>query len=199
MRFGWITIALLLMGTAGAGLLLLPSQSGVSHAAALQDSDRPSLILGTVAGERGTSVTIPLYYKPGRGAAPRSLRLDVTFVSNSVKFAKAEKGIAAETQDFDLAVRAAELPPDNNIVRTRLSIDVAVADADNKKVLPEGLWAFLEFRIPPEAKPFSISLEPSSVSAADAAKKPVEVAAEAGKIIVSVPDEPLAGCFFFTH
>jgi len=162
-----------------------------------------NLILGTVAGLPGTTIAIPLYYQASHGSSIRSLHLEVEFVSNSVKFGQAEKGVASGQQDFDLAVAAQELPKDEKdekgLQHTRLSIDVTVADSDHTKTLPEGLWAFLNFRIPTDAKPFSISLNPVSTSAQDAAQKPVPVNAEAGKIIVSIPDEPLAGCFFFTH
>jgi hypothetical protein len=69
--------------------------------------------------------------------------MDVEFVSNSVKFMKAEKGTASTVQDFDLKVGSTELPPDaKNIHRTRLSIDLAVKDAGPKKGLPEGLLSF---------------------------------------------------------
>jgi hypothetical protein len=71
--------------------------------------------------------------------------------------------------------------------------------SDSKKSLPEGLLAFLNFTIPENAKPFSISLNPISISAEDVSKKNVEVAAEPGKVIVSIPDAPLAGRFFFSH
>ena len=40
---------------------------------------------------------------------------------------------------------------------------------------------------------------PDSLAAVGSSGKPVKMSAEAGKVIVSVPDEPLAGCFFFTH
>ncbi|MBI2819095.1 MAG: hypothetical protein HYX73_03875 [Acidobacteria bacterium] len=157
-----------------------------------------TVILGTVAGERGTSVAIPLYYESKDNAAIRSVHLDVDFISNNVKFSKAEKGIAAEMQDYDLKAEAEPLPNDDQgRSRTRIKIDVAVAEAG--KALPQGLWSYLEFLIPPEAKPFAISLNPASVSAKDVSEKPAQVVAEAGKVIVSVPAEPLAGCFFFAH
>ena len=178
-------------------------QRGAAQALGSKSSpqgESASLILGTVAGDRGSSVSIPLYYQPGKNPPLRTAHLEVEFVSNSVKFAKAEKGLAAETQDYDLAVDVKELPPDKKKVqRTRLGIDVSVAEADPQKSLPEGLWAFLNFRIPADAKPFSISLNPVSVSGQDTQKRKVDLAVEAGKIIVSVPDVPLVGCFFFNH
>ncbi len=185
-----------LQGIAAGVLLLFPALA----AAQASEARVPNLILGTVASDRGTTATVPLYYQPAEDTPIRSLHLEVDFVSNSVKFAKAEKGIAAEIQDYDLAVETEELPPnDQDLSRTRLKIDIAVVDSDSSKALPQGLWTFLDFRIPEDAKPFAISLTPASVSAQDEAGQPVEVTVEAGKVIVSVPDEPLVGCFFFTH
>ncbi len=185
-----------LQGIAAGVLLLFPALA----AAQASEARVPNLILGTVASDRGTTATVPLYYQPAEDTPIRSLHLEVDFVSNSVKFAKAEKGIAAEIQDYDLAVETEELPPnDQDLSRTRLKIDIAVVDSDSSKALPQGLWTFLDFQIPEDAKPFAISLTPASVSAQDEAGQPVEVTVEAGKVIVSVPDEPLVGCFFFTH
>jgi hypothetical protein len=165
-----------------------------------QDSKDASgnVILGTVAGERGTSVAIPVYYESKDNAAVRSVHLNVDFISNSIKFSKAEKGIAAEMQDYELTAQSEPLPDDDQgRSRTRIKIDVAVAESG--KALPQGLWSYLNFEIPPDARPFAVSLNPNSVSATDVSEKPVMVAAEAGKVIVSVPAEPLAGCFFFAH
>ena len=185
------------LGIAAGVLLLFPA---LAAAQASEARAPANLILGTVASDRGTTATVPLYYQPAEDTPIRSLHLEVDFVSNSVKFAKAEKGIAAEIQDYDLTVETEELPPnDQGLSRTRLKIDIAVVDSDSSKALPKGLWTFLEFRIPEDAKPFAISLTPASVSAQDEAGQPVEVTVEAGKVIVSVPDEPLVGCFFFTH
>ena len=190
------TTVLLLVADVHPTLAATPPSAAAQAAGAGQ----ANIILGTVAGDRGTTAAIPLYYQPAENTPIRSLHLEVDFISNSVKFSRAEKGIAAEIQDYDLTVEAEPLPDDDQgLSRTRLIIDVAVADGDPGKALPQGLWSFLEFRIPPEAKPFAISLTPASVSAQGASQQPVPVAAEAGKVIVSVPDEPLVGCFFFTH
>ena len=195
--------SMILPGIAGSLILLLPeTTSGLAVAQQRKTGQEsaPDLILGTVASERGTTVSIPIYYQPGKSGGLRSVHLEVDFVSNAVKFTKADKGLAAQAQDYTLTVAAKELPPDEKkITRTRLSMDVSVPEADSTNPLPEGLWAFLNFRIPPDAKPFSISLNPIAISAQDLSKKPAKVESEAGKIIVSVPDEPLVGCFFFTH
>ena len=186
-------------------LLLCP---GVIVAAAQQSkpasSTAPppggSLLVGTVASEVGTTAAIPLFYDPAKSGHIQSLHVVLDFVSNSVKFARAEKGVASEGLELNVKAEAAELPPDDKkIIHTRLTVDVSVSDGEPKKSLPEGLLAFLNFTIPENAKPFSISLNPISISAQDVSKKNVEVAAEPGKVIVSIPDAPLAGCFFFSH
>lgn len=174
------------------------AQSSASENA--RAAEAASLVLGTVASQPGSTATIPLYYKPLKNSPLRILHLEVEFVSNSVTFAKGEKGLASEVQDFDLTVQPEELPPDDKQVRrTRLRIDVSVLDPDSKKTLPEGLWAFLNFRVSANAKPFVVALNPTSISAQDPTQKPVKVGGEAGKIIVAVADDPMSACFFFNH
>jgi hypothetical protein len=170
-----------------------------SSALAQKTNTPPSFLLGTVPADPGVNVSVPLYFTPGAGQPIHSAHLEVEFVSNSVKFDKAEKGTASAVENFNLKVDSKNLPPDQNIQHTHLDIDMAVADADAKKSLPEGLLAFLNFQVPTNAKSFSIELKPVAFSALDAAKKPVKLAAESGKIIVSLPDVPMVGCFFFTH
>jgi hypothetical protein len=181
-----------------------PAKSAAKSGQPAGKSDASSsIVIGTVAAERGTTAAIPLYYQPAKNTSARSLHLVLDFVSNSIKFAKAEKGVAGEAQEFEITAEAKELPLDTKdekkIQHSQLTVDVSLPDSSTQKSLPEGLLAFLNFKVPDDAKPFSISLTPVSITAQDSAKKPVEVAAEAGKVIVSVPDEPLAGCFFFTH
>ncbi|HWP85215.1 MAG TPA: hypothetical protein VNN17_08495 [Terriglobia bacterium] len=173
-------------------LALVPLEGGAQPA-----SESPTLILGTVASDPGTTATIPLYYQGASAQALRSVHLEVEFVSNSVKFSRAQKGAAAQVQDFDLVVEEREQPPDDKgIRRSRLTINVSAPSA---AALPEGLWAFLDFSVPPDAKAFSIALNPVVALARDTNGAAVSVVAEAGKIIVAVPEAPLATCFFFTH
>jgi hypothetical protein len=177
--------------------------AGIWEALAQQSAgsdEPPSFILGTVSGDPGTTVGIPLYFNIGGGKPIRSAHVEVEFVSNSVKFVKADKGAASAVQDFDVTVDSKDLPPDDKkITRTQLTIDFAVKDADPKKSLPGGLLSFLNFNVPTDAKSFSIELNPQAVSAKDSAMAAVKVRGEAGKIIIALPDEPMAGCFFFAH
>jgi len=166
--------------------------------AGAQGAEGSAVILGTVASDPGTTASVPFYYSRGSGPSLRSLRLHVDFVSNSVKFAKADKGMAAETQDYDLAVEMEDLPAnERDLPRTRLKVAVTLLDATTS--IPEGLLAFLNFRIAPESKPFTILLQPADAEAQDTSQKPAPLAVEPGKVIIAGPDEPMPGCFIYTH
>ena len=192
LRCAALWIGLLSASLCAAGQEQKPSRSASAAAGG-------SLLIGTVASEVGTTAAIPIFYEPAKNGV-RSIRVVLDFVSNSVKFARAEKGVASEGAELEVKAQASELPPDDKkISHTRLTVEISAAGGDPKKALPSGLLAFLNFSIPENAKPFSISLNPISISAEDTAKKTVEVAAEPGKVIVSIPDAPLAGCFFFSH
>jgi hypothetical protein len=173
---------------AALGLLIggLCSSPGRAQEPA-RSGEPPHVILGTVSSDRGTTASIPLFYQPVAGQSVRSLHLEVQF-GNAVQFVSGQKGSASEAQDFDLAVKAAE---------GRLSIDVALQDADAGKALPEGQLASLDFRVPEDATAGSVPLVPAAVSAQDASKKQVKVIAEEGMIVI-VTAPPVA-CFFYMH
>jgi hypothetical protein len=163
-------------------------------------TEPPTFILGTVSGDPGRIVGVPLYLKGSENQPIQNVRLDLEFVSNSVKFIKADKGPAASEQDFELNVSGTEAPPDDkNISRTSISIEIAVIDSDTTKSLPNGILTFLNIDVPNEAKSYSIDLNPTSYFAQNAAGDSVQLRVEAGKLIVTLLDVPLAGCFFFTH
>ncbi|MSO21476.1 MAG: hypothetical protein EXQ56_13665 [Acidobacteria bacterium] len=160
--------------------------------------DSPTVIFGTVAGDRGTTVSIPVYFDAGKTTINK-ISLAVDFISNSVKFDKADTGGAAEGEDITLNVQSEELLADSKgLPRTRLKIEASAPGAGSKP-LPDGLWIFLNFRLTPDAKPFAVSLQPNNVVATGTTGRPVKVATEAGKVIVSAEDETQIGCFFFTH
>src|SRR5581483_7411354 len=95
-----------------------------------QSSKDSSLIIGTIATDPGTSASLPVYFKPAAGQKLRKIHLEVEFVSNSIRFTKAEKGVATQGQDYDLNVSVQALPPDEkNVKRTRLAIDFSLPDS----------------------------------------------------------------------
>src|ERR1051326_4905320 len=120
----------------------------------ISPADSAGLIIGTVASELGTTAAIPLYYQPPKNSRVKKLHAELDYVSNSVKFDKAEKGVASSVEDFDLKVETKDLAPDDKtFTHTRLYVDVPLLRADPKKSVPEDLLPFLNFKIPPDTKP----------------------------------------------
>src|SRR5262245_3696612 len=86
------------MAVASLNLGLIPAFAQSKNAKAAADS--AGLIIGTVASELGTTAAIPLYYQPPKNAKVKKIHAELDYVSNSVKFDKAEKGVASAVEDF---------------------------------------------------------------------------------------------------
>ena len=162
-------------------------------------TELPTVVFGTMAGDRGTIVSIPVYFTAGKGAVSR-VSLGVDFISNSVTFEKVDSVEGTSDQAITLKVEPELLPKDSKgLPRTRLKIEVSAPKGSGTKTLPDGLWMFLNFRLSPEAKPFAVGLQPNSALGFGSSGSPVKISAEPGKVIVAAENEPTAGCFFFTH
>lgn len=193
------------------GLLLLHS----SPAAAMQQSPEPvpRVALGAVKAPPGTSVMTPLSFTPDPGTPLRAITLGVEYVSNSLHFETASRGLAAEMANAEVRTSLSERPPDENgIRRAILRITISVPEARSPAVLPDGVLAYLVFHIAEDAKPFTIRLTPVEVAAEDRSIPPGKVATvstDPGSITIEKPEagrggiapelNPEVGCFFFTH
>ena len=158
------------------------------------EADTPKVIFGTVAADKGTIASLPVYINAGK-VALRRLKISVDFISNSVKFERLDTSAALNSSDTHVSVDVQELPLDpKGLPRTRLKLL-----AETPKALSAGLLVFLNFKLLPDAKPFAVSLQVSEASGEDIDGKPLAPTSEAGKVIVSAEDEEVIGCFFFTH
>jgi hypothetical protein len=174
-------VAAAALGAVFAGLI---SAAGLAQESA-GSGEPPRVVLGTVSSDRGATASVPLFYQPAAGRPIRTLHLEVKFAGDSVRFVRAQKGPASESQDFDLTATARE---------GRLSVDVSVRDPDARKALPDGVMASLDFQVPEDATAGSVPLVPIAVSALDGSSNQVKAIAEEGMIvIVSAP--PVAGLF----
>lgn len=158
------------------------------------EAGQPTVFFGTVAADKGTIASLPIYVNGGLGGLSR-LAVSVDFISNSVKFESLDTSASSNSPDSKVVIEAQELPPDpKGLPRTRLKLA-----AESPKGFTNGLLAFLNFRLAADAKPFAVSLLPAEITAQDAKGQPVKPITEAGKVIVSAEDEEVIGCFFFTH
>ena len=109
---------------------------------------------------------VPLYFTPDPRAPLRSITVDIDYVSNSLKFQKASRGVVTEQVGADLSTTLTDGKPDaRKITRSKLRVAVAIPERDPKQGLPEGLLAYLLFQVSTDAKAFAIRLNTSVVSA----------------------------------
>ena len=168
------------------------------------DGAIPRVGLAELSGTPGASLMVPFYFTPDPKTPLRSLAVDIEYVSNNLKFQKSSLGLAAERVNADIQTSVTDGQPDEKgITRSKLHLTALLTDQTSKEGLPDGLLAYLLFQISLDAKPFSIRLTPTVVSAEDTSsppKKVTHVATEPGLVIVEVLDVmPEATCFFFSH
>lgn len=189
-------------------LLPMPRQL---RAAALQSASTqvPRVSLAEVGGTPGASLMVPLSFTPDPKNPLRSLTVDVEFVSNSLIFQKASRGLAVELVNADIQTNLTEgKPDDKGLKRAKLRVTASLLEPNPKEGLPDGLLAYLLFQVSQDAKPFKIKLTPTVVSAEDLSNPPKKVAnvsAVPGLVVVEALDAvydrlaPQVACFFFTH
>lgn len=164
----------------------------------------PRVAVGEINGIPGAGLMIPLYFTPDPKNPMRSITVDIDYVSNSLKFQKASRGVVTEQVGADVSATLTDGKPDSrNLTRSKLRIAVAIPDKEPKQGLPEGLLAYLLFNVTTEAKAFAIKLNTAVVSAETTQNPPQKVAkvnAAPGLVVIELPDMvPEATCFFFTH
>jgi len=165
----------------------------------------PRISLSEITGSPGASLMVPLYYTPDPKQPLRSLTVEIDFVSNHLKFQKASRGVIPDDMGADITANVTDGAPDakSGIVRSKLRVAVSLTDKNSPKGLPDGLLAYLLFNVTTDAKPFTIKLNPTVVSAEDLHAPPRKMAkfsATPGIVVVEVPDLlPEATCFFFSH
>ena len=164
----------------------------------------PRVVVGEITGNPGNSLMIPLYYTPYPNVPLRSFTVEIEYVSNSLKFKRAEKGTAAESAGAEVeAVLTDGAADPKGVTRSKLRLTLSLTDKQPQRGLPEGLLAYLLFQLSTQAKPFVIKLNTAVVSAQDIQNPPRKVSkvyAKAGTVVVELADvNPEATCFFFSH
>ena len=181
------------------------------QAAALQSvsEQTPRVSLAEIVGTPGASLMMPLSLTPDPKNPLRSLTVDIEYVSNSLIFQKASRGLAAELANADIQSNLTESKPDDKgLKRAKLRVTASLPEPNTKEGLPQGLLAYLLFQVSPDAKPFLVTMTPTVVSADDLSTPPKEVTNVVTKPgSVSIDDlgdrydrlAPAVACFFFTH
>ncbi|MBI4481063.1 MAG: hypothetical protein HY651_13675 [Acidobacteria bacterium] len=208
-KVAWSRLAFGGFLTVAAGLCSAPldlpagpwqENSGATAIVLLEEVPRVSL--AELTGSQGEDVMMPLYFTPDPKVPLRSLTVEIDYVSNNLKFDGASKGLAAENTGVQVSAAVDNgKPDDKGLSRAKLRVTTSLADPANQDGLPEGMLAYLIFRVSNDAKPFAIKLNTSLVSAEDLQNRKVtKVSAQPGLITVETFEAiPTPTCFFFTH
>lgn len=211
----WLGVALLVFGLSIRPSKALPPQSeeegpaNKSEKSTKEEKKRanpalPRLVIESGTGSPGVNVVVPLYQTPPQGVELRSLSVEIEWVSKNIQFVRLERGISAESIGADVTGKITGTSKDaKSIEHSTLRLDASVVEENPTRGIPEGLLAYLTFRISPEAQPFAIELRPKLISAeaiGSSGQKFTQAEAESGKISVELPGlPPYVTCFFFTH
>ena len=198
---GVLIATLLLAGTPAVVGQQTPPAGGRQEASA---GAGPRVSVGEINGTPGAGLMVPLYFTPDPRAPLRSITVDIDYVSNSLKFQKASRGVVTEQVGADLSTTLTDGKPDaKNVTRSKLRVAVAIPEREPKQGLPEGLLAYLLFQVSTDAKAFAIRLNTSVVSAETIQNPPQKVAkvnTAPGLVVVELADMlPEGTCFFFNH
>lgn len=162
----------------------------------------PRVTLVDTSGTPGTSVVVPLYFTPAENLAVGWLKLEVGYVSASLKFSRLDRGIAAEMGSVDVDAEVKEGKNERGLETQTLTITASFLSPDPPKLgIPFGLLAYLTLKISETARAASITLR-SSVEARElGTNKPVQNlrAVETKVDVLALGTQPLISCFFFTH
>ena len=162
----------------------------------------PRIAIGEVSANPGNSLMIPMYFTPDPNTPLRSFVAEIEFVSNNLKFQKAEKGTVLEDRGGTVESGVSEGTVDaKGVTRSKARVTVSLPGKQIQKGLPEGLVVYLVFQVSMQAKSFAIKLNTSVVSAQDIQdRKVAKVNAKSGIVSVELADtNPEAACFFFSH
>jgi hypothetical protein len=179
---------------------------GDSHGQAANEQFDPEtttrVTLGGTSGTPGTTVVVPVYFTPARNVAVGRLKLEVTYVSVNLKYAKLDKGIAAELGGVDVAIEVRQGKTDRDLDTQTLVLTASFLSPEPPPSgIPSGLLAYITLNIGQDGRPASIGLRPTVEATLVGTNQPVpNLRAFQTQVDVLAPGtQPLLSCFFFTH
>lgn len=158
--------------------------------------------LGSTSGAPGSSVTVPIYFTPAQGVEVGLLKLEVTYVSVNLKFAKLDRGIPAELAGVDVKAEVKEGKTDRDLETQTVTITASFLSPEPPaRGIPAGLLAYMTLNVGRDGRAASIGLRPTVEATELRTNRPIpNPRAFATQVDVLAPGtQPLIACFFFTH
>lgn len=187
-----------------AGMLsLLAAQKSNEAEPAAEEIDTKvvtRVTLGSGQGTPGTSVVVPIYFAPASGTEIGRLKINVSFISENLKFASLERGIAAETGAVEMKTSLQTAKNDKNLEVSTLTIE-ANTPGPGKSAIPAGLLGYLQMKINETGRPAKIAIHAqAAANVSGSGQAAANVRGFDGHVEVFAPgDMPAVNCFFFTH
>lgn len=193
------TRILLLIGCLWSGGLTGQAVQESGSAPPVDPQTTTRLTLGSVSGEAGTSVVVPIYFTPAPQAPIGQATLTINFVSKNMKFSKVDLGAAAELGNVELKTESSDGKNEQGLETTTLTIHAAVPGGSGKTI-PSGLLGYVSFNISEAAVPANISLRAAATAQLASGGAAKDVRAFGAQVEVLAEGEGgMVACFFFTH
>lgn len=150
----------------------------------------------------GMSFSIPIYFTPEDGVEVGRLKVELSFISENLKFVKLDRGIVADLGNLDLNGELKVGKNDKGSETSTLTIMASFPSPDvPEKGIHEGVLGYLVFRIGENGRAANIRLRASGEAIELKTNKPLQnfEAADATVDVFAPGDLPVVSCFFFTH
>jgi len=198
MRFLGIAIqSALLCASAGA-----QDQAGTAQRDTAGIAGKPTKVaLAKNSGPPGTSVVVPIYFTPAEGVQVGRVKLEVNFVSSSLKFEKLQPGVAAKAGKVEISSDVSTVKNAKGVATSTVIVNASAASADAAQGIPQGILAYLALKISEKARPGTINLRASVEATELGSGAPLKnVQAIGAPLEVAWVDAPPSvSCFFFSH
>ena len=158
--------------------------------------------IGDATSVPGETFTVPVYVTPGINVQVGSVKFDVNFISENLKFVRLDRGIVVELGNLELKTDVKTGKNDKDVETTTLTISASLPNADTAtEGIARGILGFLILHVSEQGRPAAITLRLTGGATELKSKKPIQdFKAFNATIEVFAPgDRPVVSCFFFTH
>ena len=162
----------------------------------------PQLTLGDSDGTPGGTIVVPIYFAPAEGVEVGELKVNINFVSRSLKYSRLSRGLAAEIGNVDIHGELKEGKNNKGLEISNLTVEASIpSPKPGQKGIPGGLLGYITLQVSEKSGPANITLRAAGEAAELGTHKPLQnfKTVDAKVDILAAGSEPLISCFFFTH
>ena len=184
-----------------SGVVIAQTNTGKRQTDKSSDTKTSRISIASNSGPPGSVVVLPIYFTPAPGERIGRLKLELSFVSPSLKFEKIETAAAGKAGNVEVT---SDVGTAKNAKGTESTTVTVLANLPSRegptKGMPAGMLAALNFRINQKARPAKIILHAKAEGERLESNTPVDLSVSDAHIEVAWVDAPPSvSCFFFSH